>query len=96
MTITNNSATFTASFSIPNPVGGGLISPSSTPYSGTLCPGGCLGGGENFGGRFLLNSKLGSVTFVDGQSKRIISSVQTVDTKQILAALREAVDSPRG
>jgi hypothetical protein len=55
MTITNNSAAFTASFSQANPVGGGLISPSSTPYSGTLCPGGCLGGGENFGGRFLLN-----------------------------------------
>ena len=41
-------------------------------------------------------STLGSVTFVDGKSKRIISSVQTVDAKQILAALREAVDSPRG
>lgn len=55
MTIANKSATFTASFATSNPVGGGLISPSSTPYSGTLCPGGCLGGPEAFNGRFLLN-----------------------------------------
>ena len=41
-------------------------------------------------------SKLGSVTFVDGKSKRIISSILTVDTKQILTALREAADSSRG
>ncbi|MCH7993833.1 MAG: hypothetical protein IIB57_05235 [Planctomycetes bacterium] len=41
-------------------------------------------------------SKLGSVTFVDGKSKRIISSVQTMDTEKIEAALREAVDSLRG
>lgn len=41
-------------------------------------------------------SNLGTVTFVDGKSKRIISSVQTVDTEKIEAALREAVDSSRG
>ena len=38
-------------------------------------------------------SKLGSVTFVDGKSKRIISSVQTVDAKEIEDALRKVVDS---
>ena len=41
-------------------------------------------------------SKMGSVTFVDGKSKRIISFVQTVDTKKIEAALRDVVDSSRG
>ena len=41
-------------------------------------------------------SKLGSVTFVDGKSKRIISSVQTVDARKIEAALRKVVDSSRG
>ncbi len=41
-------------------------------------------------------SKLGSVTFVDGSSKRIISSVQTVDARKIEAALRKVVNSSRG
>ena len=41
-------------------------------------------------------SKLGSVTFVHGRSKRVISFVQTVDLKKIQAELREAVDSLRG
>ncbi|MCH8148430.1 MAG: hypothetical protein IH987_10615 [Planctomycetes bacterium] len=41
-------------------------------------------------------SKLGTVTFVDGKSKRIISSIQTVDAKEIEAALRKVVDSSRG
>lgn len=41
-------------------------------------------------------SKLGSVTFVDGKTKRIISSIQTVDTKQILTALRDAANASRG
>jgi|GEM_PF-3168464 len=41
-------------------------------------------------------TRLGSVTFVDGQSKQIISSIQTVDTKKIEAALREVVASKRG
>ncbi len=40
-------------------------------------------------------SKLGSVTFVDGKSKRIISSVQTVDAREIEAALYKVVDSSR-
>ena len=40
-------------------------------------------------------SKLGSVTFVDGKTKRIISSVQTVDATEIEAALRRVVDSSR-
>ncbi len=41
-------------------------------------------------------SKLGSVTFIDGKSRRTISSIQTVDTKQILTALRDAANSSRG
>ena len=41
-------------------------------------------------------SKTGSVTFLDGKSKRILSFVQTADTKEIEAALRKAVDSRRG
>ncbi len=41
-------------------------------------------------------SNLGSVTFVDGKSKRIISSVQTVDAKKIEDALRKVVDSSQG
>ena len=41
-------------------------------------------------------SKIGSVTFVDGKSKRFLSFVQTVDVKAIETALQEAVDSSRG
>lgn len=40
-------------------------------------------------------SKIGSVTFLDGKSKRILSFVQTVDWKEIEAALQKAVDSRR-
>lgn len=40
-------------------------------------------------------SKIGSVTFLDGKSKRILSFVQTVDRKEIEAALQKAVDSRR-
>lgn len=41
-------------------------------------------------------ANLGTVTFVDGKSKRILSSVQTVDAKKIEAALRKVVASSRG
>lgn len=54
LTAVNKSGAFTASFSAPNPMGGNLTSPSSTPSSGTLCPGGCLGGNEGFSGVFVL------------------------------------------
>lgn len=40
-------------------------------------------------------SKIGSVTFLDGKSKRILSFVQTVDRKEIEAALQKAVESRR-
>lgn len=38
-------------------------------------------------------SRIGSVVFVDGKSKKILSSVQTVDQKTLLAALGKAVKS---
>lgn len=41
-------------------------------------------------------SKLGSVTFLDGRTKRTISFVQTVNMKKIEAALRKAVDASNG
>jgi hypothetical protein len=44
LTLSNAAATFTSGFSAPNPVGGNLTSPASTPLSHILCPGGCNGG----------------------------------------------------
>ena len=41
-------------------------------------------------------TKLGTVTFLDGTSKRILSSVQTTDTKKIRQAMRKALSSSRG
>ena len=52
MTAANNTGSFTASFSAPNAVGGNLA--SGTPSSGTLCPGGCLGGIETLTGQFIV------------------------------------------
>ncbi len=55
MTAQNGSGSFTASFSAPNPWGGNLTGISATPYSGTLCPDGCLGGLELMTGQFVLH-----------------------------------------
>lgn len=64
LTATNQTGSFTASFSTPNFVGGNLTT-GSTPYSGTLCPnGGCLGGTEGFTGRFILGAP-GGPYFLD-------------------------------
>ncbi|MBW2383028.1 MAG: PEP-CTERM sorting domain-containing protein [Deltaproteobacteria bacterium] len=54
LTVTNLAGNFTAGFSALNPVGGGLSPASATPNSGTLCPGGCLGGTEGFNGKLIL------------------------------------------
>lgn len=51
---TNLSGMFTANFSAPNPLGGNLTGTSATTASGTLCPGGCLGGQEPLTGKFIL------------------------------------------
>ena len=55
LTEINLAGNFTPSFSTPNPMGGELSPPSSTPSSGIFCPDGCLGGTEGFNGRFLLD-----------------------------------------
>ena len=46
VTVANNAATLTPSFSAANSVAGGATIPNSlqTVYSGTICPTGCLGG----------------------------------------------------
>jgi hypothetical protein len=54
LTITNLAGNLTAGFFTTNPVGGGLSPGSGTPSSGTLCPGGCLGGTEGFNGKLIL------------------------------------------
>ena len=51
---TNASGSFTAAFSVANPMGGNAPVSVSTPSSGTLCPGGCLGGSEGLNGVFIL------------------------------------------
>jgi hypothetical protein len=60
---TNLSGNFTASFSIANPVGGNLTGTGASPYSGTLCPGGCLGGSEGLNGVFILGIGTGNLSF---------------------------------
>jgi hypothetical protein len=52
--VTNAAGSFTAAFSIANPMGGNAPVSVSTPSSGTLCPGGCLGGSEGLNGVFIL------------------------------------------
>jgi hypothetical protein len=56
LTETNQSGSFTASFTAANPVGGNLTSsnPNQTANSATICPGGCLGGIEGFTGQFIV------------------------------------------
>jgi hypothetical protein len=54
LTVTNNSGSFTASYSASNPWGGAL-STGSTPNSNTLCPSGCLGGLESMNGQFIVS-----------------------------------------
>ena len=58
LTVTNNAGSFTASFSAPNSVGGNLTvsDPNKTPFSGTICPTGCLGGTETMNGQFVLQA----------------------------------------
>jgi hypothetical protein len=51
---TNASGSFTAAFSIANPMGGNAPTSVSTANSGVLCPGGCLGGSEGLNGVFIL------------------------------------------
>lgn len=41
-------------------------------------------------------SKMGTITFVDGKSKKILSSVQQIDIKTVQNALSEAVESLEG
>jgi len=61
---TNLSGTFTASFSTPNPVGGNLVgTPPATPNSGTLCPGGCIGGTEGLNGVAILGIGASNLNF---------------------------------
>lgn len=63
LTGTNLSGAFTANFSTPNPMGGNLTGTSATPSSGTLCPGGCLGGTEQLTGVFILGIGTGNLSF---------------------------------
>lgn len=51
---TNDPGSFTPAFSVANPMGGNAPASVSTPSSGTLCPGGCLGGSEGLNGVFIL------------------------------------------
>ena len=51
VTAANEAGAFTPSFTIQNPVGGNQTAPTSTAYSGTICPGGCLGGTETVSGQ---------------------------------------------
>jgi len=51
LTVVNLPGNFTASYSAINPVGGNLTGSNQTSLSGTLCPGGCLGGLEGFSGQ---------------------------------------------
>jgi hypothetical protein len=60
---TNLSGSFTASFSVANPMGGNLTGTAASPYSGTLCPGGCLGGSEGLTGVFILGIGTGNLSF---------------------------------
>lgn len=54
LTVANNPATLTASFSAPNSVGGNLTGSGATAYSGTICPSGCLGGVAEVTGQVLV------------------------------------------
>lgn len=44
LTAANNAAVLTAAFSGPNALAGNQTGTNATPYSGTVCPSGCLGG----------------------------------------------------
>ncbi len=54
LSATDDSGTFTASFSAPNSVGGNLSGGGQTVYSGTLCPTGCLGGTAGITGQLVV------------------------------------------
>jgi hypothetical protein len=55
LTANNGAGAFTGSFSAPNPFGGNLTGAAATPYSGTLCPSGCLGSSaQGYGGVFVV------------------------------------------
>ena len=53
VTVSNGSANFTGSFDQTNPLAGAAII-SPTPYSGDLCPGGCLGGTQVIDGQTIV------------------------------------------
>jgi hypothetical protein len=49
LTVSNNSGSFTASYTGTNPWGGNM-----TPATATICPSGCLGGLESMDGQFIV------------------------------------------
>jgi hypothetical protein len=54
LSITNEAGLFTPAFSAANSVGGFGYALPPTPYSGTLCPTGCLGGTETVNGQIVV------------------------------------------
>lgn len=56
LTASNNAGNLTAAFTATNPIGGGRATASSTPFSNTICPTGCLGGTETYNGQMVLSA----------------------------------------
>jgi len=51
LTAGNGAGNFTPAFSVANSVAGNQTGTNATPYSGTVCPSGCLGGTETVTGQ---------------------------------------------